>query len=311
MAKLDDTVQILKDVKFDSNLTASNMAVFFLLGATHLTPEMKWSDATNRGIQIRRALFFLQNIYGLQFDENTLEDFYELGAQRMLAFGLSTNDSTKTKTEPKEAHWFLSADFFKLVTAYGTPQYQSLLASFLKQHADLINSQSHLSHTPQLTINFQGTNAEQIKLPKNNHNQLSKAVLEKFVPNFAGKAELLHIADDPQRDLKAEQQRLTELGFSSILPEAMPDIILYDHDRNRLFLLTATPAGTTITGSHIEIIKEAYSGDAELVFVTVLADGDSFKSTLDAINWGTKIWIATIPEHLVHMDEAHFMDLPD
>ncbi len=120
-----------------------------------MTPEMKWSDATNRGIQIRRALFFLQNIYGLQFDENTLEDFYELGAQRMLAFGLSTNDSTKTKTEPKEAHWFLSADFFKLVTAYGTPQYQSLLASFLKQHADLINSQSHLSHTPQLTIDFQ------------------------------------------------------------------------------------------------------------------------------------------------------------
>ncbi len=39
MAKLDDTVQILKDVKFDSNLTASNMAVFFSTGSHAFDPR--------------------------------------------------------------------------------------------------------------------------------------------------------------------------------------------------------------------------------------------------------------------------------
>ena len=57
----------------------------------------------------------------------------------------------------------------------------------------------------------------------------------------------------------------------------------------------------------IELKKMAEKSKAGLVFVTAFPDFRTFKRFAEGLAWETEVWIAEMPDHMIHMNGDKFM----
>jgi len=88
----------------------------------------------------------------------------------------------------------------------------------------------------------------------------------------------------------------------------MPDVVLYREDKDWLYFIEAvTSVGPMDTKRIMEIetmTKEVTSGK---IFVTAFPDFGTFKKFSESLSWETEVWIADVPEHMIHMNGDRFL----
>jgi hypothetical protein len=101
---------------------------------------------------------------------------------------------------------------------------------------------------------------------------------------------------------------LKEVGIEITLHDKLPDIILYDRDKDWLFFIEAVTSVGPMSPKRIieinEITKDSLSGK---LFVTAFPDGKTFKKFYEELAWETEVWIADNPDHLIHLDGDKFL----
>jgi hypothetical protein len=139
------------------------------------------------------------------------------------------------------------------------------------------------------------------------HNELQAAVVEEFGPRFAPGARLLYLGDTANKTLILDKMGFEELGIPVPNHDKLPDIVFYDKTRNWLFLIEAvTSHGPVSHKRHFEL-EEAFSDcSAGRIYVSAFPDFATFKSFLAEIAWETEVWLAEIPDHLIHFNGDHF-----
>lgn len=303
--KLDDVCEILKDIGFANNINPNNMAVRFVVAATRITNEMKWENATNDGVSMHEARLFLNDNYGTNLKENTRESLRKNGAKKLETEGLVRNNGLEgIATNSSKFRWYLVADFFDLIKGYGTSSYEKLLQEFLtnkKSRIQLLKAEREKSMIP---IKYQDRN---FKLTPGAHNILHKEVIENFAPKFAGGSELLYVGDTANKSLIFEKNKLKQLGFPITMHKIIPDIILYDENKQWLFLVEAVSSTGPMSIDRVTQIKNNYKGNAGLIFVTAFQNWNVYKKFVSKIAWETEIWIADFPDHMIHMNGDRFM----
>ncbi|MCK5734175.1 MAG: restriction endonuclease, partial [Candidatus Latescibacteria bacterium] len=90
--------------------------------------------------------------------------------------------------------------------------------------------------------------------------------------------------------------------------DKLPDIILHDERRNWLFLIEAVTSHGPMTPKRI-VELEAMFADCrgDLIFVSAFPDFAEFRRHLKKIAWETEVWIAEIPDHLIHFNGDRFL----
>ena len=149
-----------------------------------------------------------------------------------------------------------------------------------------------------------------VKLGLSAHNKLQKQILEEFVPNFASGAELLYIGDTSDRTLQRDDKRLSELGIKILEDTSkLPDIILYDSDKNRIIYVEAYSSTGEFNKDRVDYINTycSYKNDIEVAFVTAFATTKKMLQVYPKIAWDTEIWIAEEATHLTHKNGDRFM----
>ena len=140
------------------------------------------------------------------------------------------------------------------------------------------------------------------------HNQLQKAVIEEFAPRFAPCSECLYVGDTIKRDLVKNSERLAELGFDITLHDKMPDIVLYREDKHWIYFVeSVTSVGAIDPKRIIEIESMTANVSAGKIFVTAFLDFASFKKFSEQLAWETEVWIADMPDHMIHLDGDKFL----
>lgn len=306
MSKIDDACNILKDVEFSNNINKNNMAARFILAATNITEDDVWNQAQNTGIQIHNALKFLNNNYKLNLKENTRESLRKNGPKKMETVGLAhDNVNEGIPTNSSRRKWYLSDDFFKLIKLYDNKKlYKNALCNFKKGHESRIALMKDKRNRAMIPINYNGY---KFKLTPGLHNILHKEVLQKFAPKFAGGSKLLYIGDTEKKDLKIDYALLHDLGFPMNMHELIPDIILYQEEKNWIFLIECVASTGPMSVDRVKEIRKAYKGNSGLVFVTAFQDWREYKKFVESIAWETEIWIADFPDHMIHMNGNKFM----
>ncbi len=90
--------------------------------------------------------------------------------------------------------------------------------------------------------------------------------------------------------------------------EKLPDVVIYDEDRNWLFSIEAvTSHGPVSPKRHFELEEMLQECSAGRVYVTAFPDLLTFRDFLTDIAWETEVWIAEIPDHLAHFDGERFL----
>lgn len=109
-------------------------------------------------------------------------------------------------------------------------------------------------------------------------------------------------------DLVKNLEKLKELGFEITLHDKMPDVVLYREDKNWIYFVESVTSVDPMNPKRIleitEMTKDVTTGK---IFVTASLDFKTYKKFADELAWETEVWIAEMPEHMIHLNGDRFM----
>ena len=151
-------------------------------------------------------------------------------------------------------------------------------------------------------------NGQDFSFSPGKHNELQKAIIEEFAPRFAPNSECLYVGDTIEKDLVKNVEKLTELGFEITLHDKMPDVVLYREDKDWLYFVeSVTSVGPMDPKRILEITEMTKDVTAGKIFVTAFPDFKTYKKFSEKLAWETEVWIAEMPEHMIHLDGDKFL----
>jgi len=132
-------------------------------------------------------------------------------------------------------------------------------------------------------------------------------VLKEFVPRFAPNTRLLYLGDTDQKAKHLDSEKLESLCFPMTKHEKLPDIVLLDEARSWLFLVeVVTSHGPVSPKRYVEMEETLASCCAGRVYVSAFPSFREFKRHAADIAWETEVWIAELPDHLLHYNGDRF-----
>ncbi|KAF0106307.1 MAG: type II restriction endonuclease [Anaerolineaceae bacterium] len=142
------------------------------------------------------------------------------------------------------------------------------------------------------------------------HNKLEVAIVEDFGPRFAPGAKLIYLGDTAKNILAFDKVTFTKLGIPVSEHGKFPDVILYNSKKKWLFLIEAVTAHGPISAKRQieleEIFKKCKAGK---IYLTAFLDFATYKRYAHDIAWGTGVWIAKKPLHMIHYNGDKFLGL--
>ena len=151
-------------------------------------------------------------------------------------------------------------------------------------------------------------NGEDFTFSPGKHNALQKAIIEEFAPRFAPNSECLYVGDTIKKDLVKNTDKLTELGFAITLHDKMPDVVLYRAEKDWIYFIESV---TSVGPMEAKRIKEIQEMTADVtsgkVYITAFPDFKTYKKFASMLAWETEVWIAEMPEHMIHLNGDKFI----
>ena len=88
----------------------------------------------------------------------------------------------------------------------------------------------------------------------------------------------------------------------------MPDVILYAKEKNWLYFIEAVTSVGPIDPKRIVEIKDMTKDVvAGKIFITAFLDFKTFKKFSEMLAWETEVWIADMPDHMIHLNGDKFL----
>ena len=208
-------------------------------------------------------------------------------------------------TNSPNAHYAISDAALIAVKTYGTRKWKPSARKFLEEHGALrgLYSLERESHRIPITL----PDGQKIHLSPGIHNELQRAIVEQFAPRFAAGSELLYLGDTSKKNLIVSAAELVRLHLTISKHDKLPDVVLYDRTRGWLFLIEAvTSHGPVSPKRLIELEAMLSNCPAGGVFVSAFPDLAEFKRHARNIAWETEVWLAAVPDHLIHFNGDRF-----
>lgn len=302
MNKIEDARQILNLIGMPQKQQA-DICCYTLLAMANISPNKKWQTATNRWIRIHDILQFTNEYYNTSYAENSRETVRKQALHRFRTAAL-IEDNNKATNSPNY-RYRLTEETLELLQAFKTEKWEEMLESYLKKHETLISIYSSKKKMHMMPVKINGSD---FVFSPGKHNQLQKAIIEDFAPRFAPNSECLYVGDTIEKDLVKNFTKLEELGFEITLHDKMPDVVLYKEDKDWIYFIeSVTSVGPMDPKRIIEITEMTKGVKAGKIFVTAFLDFETYKKFSQDLAWETEVWIADMPDHMIHLNGDKFM----
>ena len=144
--------------------------------------------------------------------------------------------------------------------------------------------------------------------PRNNRNQGKRLGTKPGALQFIPDGQVLYIGDADNKLVVYEKDALEQLGISLDSHGKMPDLIVYQPDKNWLFLMEACSTHGPIDNSRYTELESLFGGSsAGLVYVSCFPDRQVLRKFLADLAWETEAWVAEEPTHLMHLNGTRFL----
>lgn len=199
----------------------------------------------------------------------------------------------------------LTAETLRMLKTMKTSIWEKSLQRFLQYRERLVDIYASKKKMTMMPVKINGTD---FKFSAGKHNELQKAIIEEFAPRFAPDSECLYVGDTTEKDLVKNIDKLTELGFEITLHDKMPDVVLYREDKNWIYFVeSVTSVGPMDPKRILEITEMTQGVTAGKIFVTAFLDFKTYKKFSEELAWETEVWIAEMPEHMIHLNGDKFL----
>ena len=300
--KIEETREFLQTIGMPKAQQA-DICCYVILAMAGIKPDMSWSEATNEWIRIHDIIQFVNTFYGMSYAENSRETFRKQALHRFRTAAL-IEDNGKATNSPNY-RYRLTEETVKILRTMETPVWKEFIKRFLCYHEKLIDLYASKKKMTMMPVNING---ESFKFSAGKHNELQKAIIEEFAPRFAPNSECLYVGDTIEKDLVKNVEKLKELGFEITLHDKMPDVVLYREDKDWIYFVeSVTSVGPMDPKRILEIIEMTKDVTAGKIFVTAFLDFKTYKKFAEELAWETEVWIAEMPEHMIHLNGDRFM----
>ena len=300
--KIEETREFLQMIGMPKAQQA-DICCYVILAMAGVKPDMSWSETTNEWIRIHDIIQFVNTFYDMSYAENSRETFRKQALHRFRTAAL-IEDNGKATNSPNY-RYRLTEETVEMLRTMGTPAWKTSVKRFLYYHEKLIDLYVSKKKMTIMPVNING---ESFKFSTGKHNELQKAIIEEFAPRFAPNSECLYVGDTIEKDLVKNVEKLKELGFEITLHDKMPDIVLYRKDKDWIYFVeSVTSVGPMDPNRILEITEMTKDVTAGKIFVTAFLDFKTYKKFAEDLAWETDVWIAEMPEHMIHLNGDRFM----
>jgi type II restriction enzyme len=285
-----------------------------LLALANMRPDTPWKEASvfegpaSWKLTTRETVDYWNKHWGEKvssgsYDDVRRKDFIYLTTAG-LAFARAGNPNASTNNPTRR--YGINPDAAMLLRAFGTESGDEAAAEFVRTYGAL---KEHLERERRaMGVGAQLPDGTILQLSAGAHNQLQKAIVEKFVPQFVRRPQILYIGDTAKKALHLEENRLRELGFRELAHDMLPDVVAYDAERKWLFLIEAVHSSNPISHlRHIALEQFTAQCTAPRIYVSVFENRSAFRKWVADISWETEVWLADSPSHMIHFNGEKFL----
>ena len=302
MDKINEARELLKMLGMPKTQQADTCC-YVLLAMAGIKPDTLWKDAGNEWIRIHDIIQFANIYYGSTYAENSRETFRKQALHHFRNAAL-VEDNGKATNSPNY-RYRLTEETLQMVRTFQTSEWQKSVSRFLEYHEKLVDMYASKKKMTMMPVRINGAD---FQFSIGRHNELQKAIIEEFAPRFAPNSECLYVGDTIEKDLVKNVDKLKELGFEITLHDKMPDVVLYREDKDWIYFVeSVTSVGPMDAKRILEITEMTKSVAAGKIFVTAFLDFKTYKRFSENLAWETEVWIAEMPEHMIHLNGDKFL----
>lgn len=306
MDKLDIIRNLLSQIGMPQK-QKSMICVFTLLAMANLKRNSLWHEATNNWIRIHDIIAFTAENYDVIYAENSRETFRKQAMHPFRTAALIEDNGLATNSP--NYRYRLTNEFLQVIREI--PDEQSIVSEpgmalirFQANHDSLTKIYASKKRMQKMPVRI---NHQDFTFSPGKHNQLQKVIIEEFAPHFAPNSECLYVGDTIQKDLVKNIEKLSALGFQITLHDKMPDVVLYK-DRDWIYFIeSVTSVGPMDPKRIVEIESMTRNVTAGKIYITAFLDFATFKKFSEQLAWETKVWIADMPDHMIHLNGDKFL----
>jgi len=307
MAKIDEARTILAELGLPT-AQQNELSALTLLALAGLGEEDSWTNARAVRLRIHDILVFAREHYQRDYAENTRETVRRQVIHQFEQAGVVVRnpDEPELPTNSPRTHYALSDSALRTIRTYGTSEWEDALERYREEGQAL--AELYRMQREQVMIPLTLPNGDKLTLSPGDHNQLQVDIVNEFGPRFAPGGKLVYLGDTARKDLYTDAALLSKLRIPVTQHDKLPDVLIYVEDKNWLYLIEAvTSHGPVSPKRYFELEEMLKDCPAGRVYVSSFPDFNEFKRHLTGIAWETEVWVAEIPDHLIHFNGDRFL----
>lgn len=302
MDKVEEAREFLKLIGMPKAQQA-DICCYVLLAMAGIKPNMTWKESKNEWIRIHDIIQFSNTFYGVAYAENSRETFRKQALHRFRTAAL-VEDNGRATNSPNY-RYRLTEETLKILKTFQSVEWQKSWNHFLMDHKKLVDIYASKKKMTMMPVKI---NDADFKFSAGKHNELQKAIIEEFAPRYAPNSECLYVGDTIKKDLVKNVEKLTKLGFEITLHDKMPDVVFYRADKNWIYFVeSVTSVGPMDPKRILEITEMTKNVTAGKIYVTAFLDFKTYKKFSETLAWETEVWIAEMPDHMIHLNGDKFL----
>lgn len=288
----------------------STLCCLTLLAMADVKKDGSFEDSTNNWIRIHDVINFIGKEYEVVYAENSRETFRKQAMHHFRTAAIIEDNGNATNSP--NYRYRITEEFLKVIKSLkkiedGKETYDTNeeIISFKNRHQSLKSIYASKKQMQKMPVKI---NNQEFTFSPGKHNQLQKAIIEDFAPRFAPNSECLYVGDTTEKDLVKNIEKLKKLGFEITLHDKMPDVVLYREDKDWIYFVeSVTSVGPMDPKRIVEIGTMTKNVSSGKIFVTAFLDFSTFKKFSEQLAWETEVWIADMPDHMIHLNGDKFL----
>lgn len=306
MSKINDAKKILLGlglpIKQQNDRSAGT-----LLALLDVKKRISWKKANNQLIGIHSIIKFLNSNYDFSYAENTRESIRRQTIHQFEQAGLieRNRDDPSRPINSGKTVYSITPELLDVIKSFKTKEWKIKLNTFISVREKLVEKYYKKRELQKIPLIING---KEFALSAGKHNEIQVAVVKEFAERFAKGSELLYLGDTQKKDLFYNDKILTKIGIPFDKHNKLPDVVIYDENKNWLYLIEAVTSHGPISPKRIleldEMLKNSNVGK---VYVTAFLEFSDFKKYSKEIAWETEVWIVEFPDHMIHFNGDKFI----
>lgn len=309
MSKVGEALDILKELGMPK-AQQNERSALTLLALVDIAEDQSWSEARTKITRVHDVLGFVKEKYGKIYAENTRETIRRQTLHQFVQGGIALinpDDLSRPTNSPKTVYT-ISPAALQAVRTYGSKEWSQALGSFSKSTTKLVARYDAKAVGYKVSLSMPGN--IKISFSPGKHNELQKKVLTEFTNNFCPGSKLLYVGDTAKKDQYTDKAILSKLKIPFNVHDKLPDIILYDSEKDTLFLIeVVTSHGPVSPKRQLELEEALKHSESKRIYITAFPNFHEFKRHIDNIAWETEVWIAENPKHMIHFNGDKFLKI--